>query len=234
MFFLLLEVIPRWGLRNPVSMMSHLLGAVLGVAALAALLWRAQRRGADSRAVWALAVYGVSMTLGFAASALFHTPMVSAEELAVFKKLDHAGIFVMIAGTGTALCGALRTRWAGPMTVALWAVCLGAIAIKMVVWPMPLWLTALMYVAVGWCTLIGLFVIVRAIGWRRIQPLFWGAAVLTLGAAVFALRWPILWPGVVEGHEVFHMLALIGASIHFAFIYESCTAPEGLVAAGVA
>ena len=109
--FILLEVIPRWGLRHPVSTMSHLLGAVLGVAALAALIWRAQRRGIKSRAVWALAVYGVSMALGFAASALFHTPILSSEELVLYKKLDHAAIFVMIAGTGTALYGALRTRW---------------------------------------------------------------------------------------------------------------------------
>ena len=227
--FILLEVIPRWGLRHPVSTMSHLLGAVLGVAALAALIWRAQRRGIKSRAVWALAVYGVSMALGFAASALFHTPILSSEELVLYKKLDHAAIFVMIAGTGTALYGALRTRWASPLIGMLWVICLGAITIKMTIWPMPLWLTALMYVTVGWCALIGLFVIVRVVGWRRILPLFWGAAVLTLGAAVFALRWPVLWPGVVEGHEVFHLLTLIGAGIHFAFIYETCTAPEGLV-----
>ena len=121
-----------------VSTMSHLLGAVVGVAALAALVWRARQRGMQSQAVWALAVYGVSMVLGFAASALFHAPILSSEDLVVYKKLDHAGIFVMIAGTGTALYGALRTRWAGPMIGALWAVCLVAIVIKMTIWPMPL------------------------------------------------------------------------------------------------
>ena len=182
----------------------------------------------QSRAVWALTVYGVSMVLGFAASALFHAPILSPEELVLYKKLDHAAIFVMIAGTGTALYGALHTRWAGPMIGALWVVCAGAIAIKMTIWPMPLWLTALMYVTVGWCALLGLFVIIRTVGWRRIQPLFWGAAVLTVGAVFFTLRWPVLWPGVIEGHEVFHMFVLVGAGIHFWFIYEICTLPSAL------
>lgn len=231
MSFFLLEVIPRWGLRQPVSTMSHLLGTVLGVGALAALIWRAQQRGMPGRAVWALAVYGVSIALGFAASALFHAPMLSSEELVLYKKLDHAAIFVMIAGTSTAFYGALRTRWAGPMIGALWVICLGALALKMQIWPMPRWLTALTYVTIGWCALIGVLVIVRAVGWHRMQPLLWGAAVLTVGAAVFALRWPVLWPGVVEGHEVFHLLTLLGVGIHFAFIYKTCTVPEGLVRA---
>ena len=226
--FILLEVIPRWGIREPFSTFSHLLGALLGLAALAVLVGRARQRGMGHAGVWALVVYGVSMALGFTASALFHGSMVPFEELVFFKKLDHAAIFVMIAGTGTALYGALHTRWAGPVIGVLWVVCMGALAIKMIVWPMPLPVTALMYVTVGWCTLLGLFAIVRTVGWQRVRPLFLGAAVLTVGAAVFALEWPVLWPGVVEGHEVFHMFVLAGAGIHFWFIYETCTLPRAL------
>lgn len=228
MSFIVLEVIPRWGVREPFSTFSHLLGAVLGLAALAALVWRARQRGMGTGGIWALAVYSISMAVGFTASALFHGKMVPYEELVFFKKLDHAAIFVMIAGTGTALYGALHTRWAGPVMGVLWVVCMGALIIKMIAWPMTLPLTALMYVTVGWCTLLGLFAIVRAIGWRRVRPLFLGAAVLTVGAAVFALRWPVLWPGVIEGHEVFHLFVLAGASIHFWFIYNICTFPRAL------
>ena len=222
---MLLEVIARWGIREPFSTFSHLLGAVLGLAALAALVGRARQRGMGNAGVWALVVYSISMALGFTASALFHG---SYEELVFYKKLDHAAIFVMIAGTGTALYGALHTRWAGPIMGALWVVCMAALAVKMIVWPMTLPMTALMYVTVGWCTLVGLFAIVRAVGWRRLRPLFLGAAVLTVGAAVFALRWPVLWPGVVEGHELFHVFVLAGAGIHFWFIYEICTRPGAL------
>ena len=143
----------------------------------------------------------------------------------MFKKLDHAAIFVMIAGTGTALYGALPGRWSGPMIGMLWGGCLTALTIKMVVWPMPLWMTALTYVAVGWCALMGLFMIIRAVGWRHLSPLFWGAALLTVGAAIFAMQWPVLWPGVVEAHELFHVLALGGTGVHFTFIYKNCTVP---------
>lgn len=217
---LLLEVIPQWGLRDPFSVLSHLLGAVLGVVALVALVRRARRRGLPRRGEWPLVIYGVSMVLAFSASALFHGPVRPSQELVLFKKLDHAAIFLMIGGTGTALYGALNIRWAGAMIGALWAVCLGALGLKMIVWPMPLWLTALTYMVVGWGGLGGLFLIVRSLGWQRLRLLFYGAAVLTVGAFVFATEWPVVWPGVIEGHEVFHVLALLGAGIHFQFIYH--------------
>lgn len=225
---IVVDIIPRWGLRNPVSMLSHLLGALVALAALLALVWRARRQGHQPRAVWALAVYGLSVVAAFAASALFHAPVWPADELVAFKKLDHAAIFVMIAGTGTALYGALRNRWAGPMIGVLWGVCLVALAVKMVVWPMTLWMTALIYVAVGWCALVGLFLVIRAVGWRRLSPLFWGAVVLTVGAVIFATRWPVLWPGIIEAHELFHLLVLVGTGVHFAFIYKTCTVPGSL------
>ncbi len=205
--------------------MSHVLGALMALVALAVLMQRARQRGMTGHGLWALALYGLSMVLGFTASAMFHAPILSTEDLILYKKLDHAAIFLMIAGTGTALYGAMHARWARPMIGALWAICLGALAIKMMIWPMPLWLTAVIYVSVGWCALIGLFVIIQAVGWRRLRPLFWGAAVLTVGAVMFATELPVVWPGVVEGHEVFHVLSLVGAGIHFWFIYETCTEP---------
>lgn len=227
---LLLKVIPQWGLREPFSMLSHLLGAFLSAVALMALVRRARQRGLSRRAEGALIIYGVSMVLVFAASALFHAPILSTEQLVPFKKLDHAAIFLMIAGTGTALYGSLRVRWAFWMIGALWVICLGALWLKMVVWPMPLWMTALTYVGVGWCGLGALIVVLRSVGLRQLRLLVAGAAVLTLGAVVFAAEWPVVWPGVIEGHEVFHVLVLVGAGIHYWFVYETCTLPDGLVA----
>lgn len=223
-----LNVLPWLGFREPFSALSHLLGAVLSVVALVALLRRAYDRGRHGWALVDLGLYGVSMTFVFVASTLFHTFMRAPDGLVLYKKLDHAAIFVMMAGTGTAIYSALPTRRRRKAVLigALWAVSLGALVVKMQVWPMPLWLTALTYVAVGWAAMLGVFVIVQAVGWRPLRRFLWGAAVLTLGAVVFAVEWPVLWPGVVEGHEAFHVLVLIGAGYHFGFIYQHCTRPQ--------
>ena len=75
MAVIVFDIIPHWGLRNPVSMLSHLLGAVLAVVALVALVRRAQQQGLQSRTVGRLIIYGLSVVATFAASALFHAPV---------------------------------------------------------------------------------------------------------------------------------------------------------------
>ncbi len=223
-----LEVLPWYGLRDPFSALSHLLGAVLSLAAMAALLRRAYARGRCGWALVDLALYGLSMGLVFAASTLFHAVIRPPEAVVFFKKLDHAAIFVMMAGTGTAIYSALPSRRArkAVLIIGLWAVSGVALVVKMWIWPMPLWMTALMYVGVGWAAMLGVFGIVLAAGWRPLRLFLAGAAVFTVGAAVFAARWPVPWPGVVEGHEVFHVLVLVGAGLHFRFIYSHCARPH--------
>lgn len=223
----LLEAFPWQGIRDPVSMTTHLLGAVLALAALVPLVRRARCRGRDGWAQGSLIVYGVSMAAAFAASALFHLFDRPAEHLVLLKKLDHAAIFLLIGGTGTAVYGALNLprRLKAGYIAGLWLITLGGLAVKMVVWPMPLWLTALTYLSVGWVAAAGLFLAAGENGWASLRLFLYGALVLSIGAVIFAAEWPVLWPGVVEGHEVFHLLVLAGVGLHYAYIYARCTAP---------
>ncbi len=57
----------------------------------------------------------------------------------------------------------------------------------------------------------GFFELVRVAGWQRLRLLTGGLVVYIIGAVVFATEWPVLWPGFIEGHEMFHGLVLIGA-----------------------
>ena len=227
-----LNVLPWLGFREPFSALTHLLGAVLSLGALAALLRRAHARGRRGWALVDLGLYGAAMAFAFVASTLFHTFMRAPDGLVLYKKLDHAAIFVMMAGTGTAIYSALptRRRRKAVLIAALWAVSLAALVVKMRVWPMPLWLTALIYVTVGWASAGGFFFVVREWGWRRLGLFFAGAAVLTLGAVIFALEWPVLWPGLIEGHELFHVLVLLGIGLHAMFVYRHCTIPGAFAA----
>lgn len=224
---ILLDIISYWGIRDPFSMLSHLLGAVLGLIATIFLVHRARKNGLKGQAV---AVYGITVVLAFSASALFHYVDESAARLTMFKKIDHAAIFLMMAGTGTAIYGTLGARWAEKLIAATWATCIIALAIKLLVWPMALWATASIYLTVGWVSSMGLFTVISALDWQRLRLYLIGAAVLTVGAIVFATHWPVLWPGVIEGHEVFHVLVLIGVGFHVRFVYLYCTCPEALSA----
>lgn len=208
--------------RDPFSMGSHLLGAVLSLIATVYLLRRARRNGLRGLGV---GIYGLSMTLAFGASALFHYVDPASARYELFNKLDHAAIFLMIAGTGTAIYGSLQTVWSRRLTGLLWAFTGLGIVLKLTLWPMQPWLTASIYLTLGWLGSMGLVMIGRTIGWQWIQLFVLGGIAYSVGAIIFAVNWPVLWPGVIGAHEVFHILVLLGAGLHFGFIYRYCTRP---------
>ncbi len=221
-----LEVVPLWHIREPVSALSHLAGALLGFVAMVMLVRRARQRGLGRRAEVRLAAYGASLVLAFAASTLFHLFDWPDERLVPLMKIDHAAIFILIAGTCTAIYGAVRAHWIPWLIGAIWAAALGALVVKMLVWPMPLWLSALVYVTMGLgaaAGLLGLRQRLERVQWRL---LYGSGGVFIIGAGIFAAEWPVIWPGHVEGHELFHFLVLIGAGLHFWFVYRYCAGPE--------
>lgn len=220
---ILLAGMPLWSLRDPFSTISHLAGALLSIVVTVVLVRRARRQGLKGRAV---SIYGLTVTLAFTASALFHAVDADSSRLVLLKKLDHAAIFLVMAGTGTAIYAVLGRPWTDKVIAAMWAVTMVAMTVKMLVWPMALWMTALFYVATGWLCCIGLFAIAQAGSWRQLRLFLGGAIVLSLGAVVFATEWPVVWPGVIEGHDVFHLLVLVGVGLHFRFAYLYCTCAD--------
>lgn len=208
--------------RDPFSMGSHLVGALLSLGATYVLVRRARRSG--MRGVGA-ATYGVSMTLLFSFSTLFHYVDAGSPRLGLYNKLDHVAIFLMIAGTGTAIYAALQARWTSYFTGALWG-CAGlGILFKLTFWSMPDWLTAGIYLLVGWLGSLGVVVIASSAEECSVRSFVVGGGVFSAGALVYAVSWPVLWTGVIGPHEVFHLLVLLGAACHFAFVYRYCTAP---------
>lgn len=205
--------------RDPVSMGSHLVGALLSVAATYVLLRRVRRNGATGVGV---GTYGLMMTLAFSASALFHYVDPGSPRYELYNKLDHVAIFLMIAGTGTAIYSALQARWTDYLTGALWGCALLGILLQLTYWSMPEWSTAMIYLIVGWLGSLG----VVGIRWTResrpVGLFLLGALVFSLGAVVYAVGWPSIWTGVIEAHEVFHGLVLMGAALHYGFVYRHC------------
>lgn len=222
------EVISFWGIREPFSTLSHSSGALLALLGLVVLLRRAIVHELSWRACLVFAVYAASLVIAFSASALFHYFPWSAEDLMSLKKLDHAAIFLFIAGTCTVLLNAGCSHRRRELIAACWLVSMAALILKMVYWPMSLWMSAMVYLTVGWTAAASVLHALRHVAWDDLRLLVYGMAVYTLAAVVFATEAPVVWPGVIEGHELFHLMTLAGAATHFRFIHRHCTVPASL------
>ncbi len=205
--------------RDPFSMMSHLVGALLSLVATFVLVRRARR---NDMAGVGVGMYGLMMVTAFSASALFHFVDASSPRYELYNKLDHSAIFLMIAGTGTAIYGSLKARWTEHMTAALWAFSLLGLFLKLTFWSMPDWLTASIYLSLGWLGGVGVLAISRVLD-RSVRLFLYGAVAFSVGAVVFSVEQPSLWTGVIGAHDIFHLLVLLGAAFHFGFIYRHCT-----------
>jgi len=163
-----------------------------------------------------IALYAVAIAALFGVSALYHRIDWSPPARARMKRLDHSMIFIAIAGTYTPIAVfALSSNIATIVLVAVWAGALIGIAIRNL-WPdAPKPLAAAPYIAVGW---VAAFVMVDM--WRSLGPAGFtliavGGLLYTVGALAYAFRRPNPWPQMFGYHEIFHLLVIAGAALHY-------------------
>jgi hemolysin III len=129
-----------------------------------------------------------SSTSRCSVSALYHRPTWTPRARLVMRRLDHAAIFLLIAGTYTPVCLLLGGRAGTPLLTVVW----GAAALGMpraTFWPRaPRWLAAGLYVLVGWAVLPVLTALDEALGWRGVALLGAGGLLYTVGAVIYAAR----------------------------------------------
>lgn len=198
-------------MTDPVSTLTHGLGAVVFALLALELLWCG--RGSAGR-VAALAVFAGSAVLLLAASAAFHAAPTGSTVRTVLQRVDHAAIFVLIAGTATPI-HAIRfrglMRWG--MIALLWAVAAAGIAVKMVYFDrVPEWLGVTLYLAMGWMGLGAMIGTWRAWGLRAALWMVAAGLAYTAGAVVEITGWPRLSAGWGP-HEVFHVFVLLGLAL---------------------
>ena len=205
------------GFSDPVSSLTHLAGAL--VFAILGGFLIARGRGEAPRVI-SLTVFVFSCVLLLSLSGVYHllTPETAAR--GVLLRLDHAAIFVLIAGSFTPVhVILLRDRWQWHLLAWIWAAAIAGLTLKTVYFDsMPIWLGLLMYLGLGWLGLISTIALARRFGVRFVLPLVWGALAYTIGAVAEFLAWPVLVRGIVGPHEVFHLAVLAGVSFHWSFI----------------
>lgn len=205
--------IRRLRLREPFSGLSHLGGAILGIAALVVLVSVA--RG-DPWHVSGFVVYGASLILLYLASALYHLLPVGARHIQRLRMFDHIGIYLLIAGTYTPICLVpLRGSWGWSLFGVVWGLALFGIVVEICWRSAPIWLRLVLYLIMGWLVLIALGPLARILPAAALGWLIAGGIVYTMGAAVFALERPRLWPGIFGAHDLWHLFVLGGSACHF-------------------
>lgn len=166
-----------------------------------------------------VAIYLVGASVLFGTSAVYHRGTWSERVGGVLRRLDHANIFLFIAGTYTPLSLMLLEGNDRVVLLALiWSVAAAGIVFKMLWMAAPRWLYTLLYLVMGWA----------AVGWL---PQFWaaggplivaliavGGLVYTAGAVVYALKRPDPFPTWFGFHEIFHACTIVAALSHFAAI----------------
>jgi hemolysin III len=168
------------------------------------------------RALAMAVVYGVSVSALFGASALYHRVTWSKSRRRWMARLDHSMINVLIAGTYTPF-GVLAMS--GTLAVVLLYVVWGGALVSTVIhllWvDVPKWLSALLYVVLGWVGVVAMPQLVTSVGWPPTVLLFAGGLLYSVGAAVYALRRPDPAPAVFGYHEIFHALVVVAALVHY-------------------
>jgi hemolysin III len=187
---------------------SHGIGFLLAVASLPILVVFAGERGAAS--VVGSTVFAVTMMLLYLASALYHA-LPAGRAKALFNKLDHAAIYVFIAGSYTPFAlGALRGGWGWTLFGLVWGLAvLGVLAKSCNLLRHPGWSTGL-YVAMGWLVLVAAGPLVERVAFGGLVLLVAGGVAYTVGALFFLLDSKLRW-----AHFVWHLFVLGGSTCHF-------------------
>jgi len=164
------------------------------------------------------AVFSTSLILLYGTSATYHRVRWGATPRRIVKRLDHAMIFVLIAGTYTPLCLHVSLAWGIPLLSVVWGLAGSGILLKLL-WPDgPRWLSVAMYVGLGWVAVAAVSEVVSTFPASALALLLIGGALYTVGGVVYATRRPDPWPRVFGYHEVFHAFVVAGSALHYSLV----------------
>ncbi|MFE8601848.1 PAQR family membrane homeostasis protein TrhA [Archangium violaceum] len=169
-----------------------------------------------ARAATGAALFSVSLITLFAVSATYHRVNWSAPARVWMRRMDHASIFILIAGTYTpvALIG-LPEAVGNSLLRAIWAGALLGVLQSLFWVNAPKAITAALAVGVGWTLVPYMGEAYRSLGATQLVLILAGGVAYTAGALAYALKRPNPRPGVFGYHEVFHALTIVGAVLHF-------------------
>lgn len=206
-------------IKDPISALTHLIGAVLSCVAVVALILRAIEIGTPLH-ILSFTVFGLSLIALYTASTVYHIIDKPEAMANIYRRIDHMMIFVLIAGTYTPICLiSLNGQTGYTLFAIIWAIAISGIIMKALWISAPRWLTAGLYILMGWLVILAIRPIISALPEQGFRWLFAGGVTYTIGGIIYALKWPLKnnrWFGF---HELFHLFVLGGSACHFILIF---------------
>jgi channel protein (hemolysin III family) len=211
------------GFYQPISSWTHLLGALLTLCTGAILI----RKGWGNRIrVLALLVFMTGIVLMFSMSSIYHAlePGIGRQ---IFRKLDYAAIFVMIAGTATPIHLIIfRGWWRWGMIISLWIIAIiGLLLTIILIDQIPERVSLMVFMLMGAAALASIVKAGKMFGIKEITYAILGGCFYVIGALFDFLRWPEIIPNIFGAHEIFHVFVMLGAASHWMFIYHLADQP---------
>ncbi len=192
--------------------LTHGLGWALSLVALALLTAFAALRG-DAWHVASCTVYGVTLVLLYTASTLYHSFRNERVKRAL-KVVDHASIFLLIAGTYTPfLLVTLRGPWGWSLFGLVWAIALAGVALKLFWTGRFRVLSTLMYLAMGWIVVVAFKPLIHNLPQGGLILLIAGGLLYTVGTVFY------LWKRLPFGHAIWHGFVLAASVCHFFSVF---------------
>jgi len=203
-------------LRNPVSGLTHLGAAVAAVAGLGLLMFLGRKSAPRQISLF---IYGFTLILMFSASAAYHLIPASPRLSTLLRKLDHSAIYLLIAGTYTPVClNFFHGFWRWGLLGIVWLMAVAGIGVKLFILQAPRWVTAGIYLLMGWLSLMAVREIILAMPVQALVWLILGGVFFTLGAVVYMVKKPDWIPDVFGFHEVWHLFVVLGCLCHFILV----------------
>jgi len=207
-------------MREPINGLTHLGGAVFAFVGLLALVIKASLERGASLAIVAAIIFGVSMMALYAVSATYHMVLASDRAIAIWRRLDHSMIYLLIAGSYAPFCLVSLngpTGWVLFSIVMLIAV--SGITFKLVWFNSPRWLSTTLYIGMGWIMVFAITPLAQVLSPLGIGLLFLGGIFYTIGGIIYGLKPRILSFKHLGFHEIFHIFVLLGSLAHFLCVY---------------
>jgi hemolysin III len=194
-------------LRGVLHAVAFLVSCVIGVLFVIA---------APSGHLVAAIAFAVSASVMLGTSALYHRVTWSPARRLWMRRADHAGVFLLIAGTYTPVgLISLHGAWRTTVLAVVWAGAAVAVVLKMCWVRAPKWMSVAIGIALGWVGVVALPQLVRSEGVAPMLLLAAGGLAYTAGAIVYARRRPDPLPRVFGYHELFHALTIVALACQY-------------------
>ncbi|MHA1954879.1 MAG: PAQR family membrane homeostasis protein TrhA [Candidatus Heimdallarchaeaceae archaeon] len=164
-------------------------------------------------------LYSFCICFMFTGSSVFHTLKREGDETSFWRQLDHIAIYFMIAGSYTIVSYLYLDGIFKWTIISLqWGFVAFGTILKILAVNVPTWLDVGIYLAMGWMIAIRIDYMFKGLSLRVFLLVLFGGLAYTIGAIFHAINKQKPFPGVFVFHDIFHVLIIVGASLHYGAI----------------